>query len=161
MTGIGGGGGLHALDKNSANKIRFRTSPVRHDRNQVRQKFALQKKNKAAKARIGTSPVAVWLNSGMAEVFPGEESWEPGGTSRRRNAAWHWCDGMGWLRRGFLPGSDWIYITGGIYLAKTTGDASMGRRPCRHSLCVLPTQYNGFPGGKIHEKFGKSDKTSS
>ena len=26
---------------------------------------------------------------------------------------------------GFLPGSDWIYIAGGIYLAKTTGDVSI------------------------------------
>lgn len=62
------------MDKNGANKIRFRISPVGCGRNQVRQKFALQKKNKAQKARFGTSRVAAWLNFGMAEsgIFAGQ-----------------------------------------------------------------------------------------
>lgn len=63
------------MDKNSADKIHFRTSPVGHDRNQVRQKFALQKKNKAQKACFGTSRVAAWSNFGMAEtgIFAGQQ----------------------------------------------------------------------------------------
>ena len=58
----------------------------------------------AQKARFGTSRVAAWSNFGMAEVFPGEESWEPGGPSRRRNAAWHWRDGMGCAESGIFAG---------------------------------------------------------
>ena len=96
---------FYALNKNGANRICFRTSPVGRDRNQGRRKFALQKKNKADKARFRTSPVAVWPNSGMAEDFPErKESWEPGGPSRRRNAAWHWRDEMGCAGTGIFAG---------------------------------------------------------
>ncbi|MBS5645288.1 MAG: hypothetical protein KHW46_05945 [Clostridiales bacterium] len=62
------------MDKNSTNKIHFRTSPVGAAGTRFRQKFALQKKNKAQKARFGTSRVAAWLNFGMAEtgIFAGQ-----------------------------------------------------------------------------------------
>lgn len=99
------GKSLHTLDKNSANKIRFCTLPVGRDRNLGRRRFALQKKNKADKARFRTSPVAVWPNSGMAEDFPErKESWEPSGAPCRRNAAWHWRDGMGCAGTGIFAG---------------------------------------------------------
>ena len=122
---------FYALNKNGANRIRFRTSPVRRDRNLGRRRFhALDKtvRTKSAfaprrwgvsgtwgdgklryirktKRRKTASALPLWRHGripGWRKVSPGEESWEPGGTSRRRNAAWHWCDGMGCAGTGMF-----------------------------------------------------------
>lgn len=149
------------MDKNSANKIHFRTSPVGAAGTRFGKSLRCRRKTKRRKPALA---LPVWRHGRIS-------GWRRFSREKNRgNRAVHLAGemppGIGvtrWvaLGRGFLPGSDWIYIAGGIYLAKTTGDVSMGRRPCKHSRCVLPTQYNGFPGGKIHEKFGKSDETSA
>ena len=183
------GKSLHTLDKNSANRIRFRTSPVRRDQNLGRRRFYALNKNGANRIRFRTSPVRRDQNLGRRRFHALDKTvrtksafaprrWGVSGTwgdgrlryirktkrrktasalpvwrhgripgwrrfsreKNRGNQAAHLAGEMppgigvtGWvaLGRGFLPGSDWIYIAGGIYLAKTMGDVSMGRRPCR------------------------------
>ena len=97
---------------------------------------------------------------GSAKVCVAEEK------QSAESPLWHFpCGGMVEFRDGGV--GDFCraaigFISRAEYISqRRRGDVSMGRRPCRHSRCVLPTQHNGFPGGKIHEKFGKSDKTSA